>query len=240
MKARMACNSMLHLLQAGKGRTGLMVCCFLVYMGMSPDEALRFYGEKRTTDCKGTTRLDSLTPVFLPLNSSLQVPGQLYWPPLETVRGECLALKKGCSNQVASMRYWLSKLPEEDEEEFPLKQVATKRSPKWIVQMDTERVTKSKRPFLDHYFSSPLPISGDVWITFYDKRGRRLFFTCFNTAFIVNGILSLNGSQVDKMGTNGKRLFGEHFSLELLFGTVQPPSPAFNSQLSGPDDDSFG
>lgn len=40
-------------LQAGKGRTGLMVCAYLVYTGMSAEEALQVYAEKRTTNNEG-------------------------------------------------------------------------------------------------------------------------------------------------------------------------------------------
>ncbi|KAJ8427798.1 hypothetical protein Cgig2_025816 [Carnegiea gigantea] len=40
---------------AGKGRTGLMVCCYLVYTGMSAEEALRFYAHKRTRDNNGVS-----------------------------------------------------------------------------------------------------------------------------------------------------------------------------------------
>lgn len=38
-------------LQAGKGRTGLMVSSYLVYAtGMSSEKALQMYAEKRTTN----------------------------------------------------------------------------------------------------------------------------------------------------------------------------------------------
>ncbi|BBN12559.1 hypothetical protein MPTK1_5g21110 [Marchantia polymorpha subsp. ruderalis] len=41
--------------RAGKGRTGLMVCAFLVYEGMGPEEALQLYADRRTTNNEGVT-----------------------------------------------------------------------------------------------------------------------------------------------------------------------------------------
>ncbi|XP_024037979.1 phosphatidylinositol 3,4,5-trisphosphate 3-phosphatase and protein-tyrosine-phosphatase PTEN1 [Citrus clementina] len=40
---------------AGKGRTGLMVCSYLVYTGMSAEEALQLYAHKRTTNNEGVS-----------------------------------------------------------------------------------------------------------------------------------------------------------------------------------------
>ncbi|KAK7340597.1 hypothetical protein VNO77_21304 [Canavalia gladiata] len=40
---------------AGKGRTGLMVCAYLIYCGMSADEALQLYADRRTTNNEGVS-----------------------------------------------------------------------------------------------------------------------------------------------------------------------------------------
>ncbi|CAN1322530.1 Phosphatidylinositol 3,4,5-trisphosphate 3-phosphatase and protein-tyrosine-phosphatase PTEN1 [Linum perenne] len=40
---------------AGKGRTGLMVCVYLVYCGMTSEEALQLYASKRTTNNQGVS-----------------------------------------------------------------------------------------------------------------------------------------------------------------------------------------
>ncbi|KAJ0959858.1 hypothetical protein J5N97_000406 [Dioscorea zingiberensis] len=45
--------------KAGKGRTGLMVSAYLVYCGMSAEEALQLYAHRRTTNNEGVSHIRS-------------------------------------------------------------------------------------------------------------------------------------------------------------------------------------
>jgi len=48
-------SHLISMMQAGKGRTGLMVSSYLTYCGMSADEALQLYADRRTTNNEGVS-----------------------------------------------------------------------------------------------------------------------------------------------------------------------------------------
>ncbi|KAJ6421592.1 hypothetical protein OIU84_028879 [Salix udensis] len=259
---------------AGKGRTGLMVCAYLVYSGMTPEDALQLYANKRTTNNQGVSipsqrryvgywaetlsfprridgshRGDFHTPpevilpkprvrelrrirlydmvntesIFFVVSELQEIPGQLYRPPVEVAKSCLRPLKKGYQRNISPQYYISFTEGNEEEEEEDLKPAESRL----IVQMDTESPIIYQKTTLDYYFDKPIRVKGDVRVIFYQKMiGGRLFYVCFNTAFIRNGLLQFSTKDLDKVGTKGRSICGPAFCLELLF------APA-NSNHSG-------
>ncbi|KAL7141041.1 hypothetical protein ABFS83_08G027700 [Erythranthe nasuta] len=253
---------------AGKGRTGLMVSCYLVYTGMSAEKALQVYAEKRTTNNEGVSiasqrryveywekvlslskRVNiSISPILdlpKPCSRELQhirlydttnidqifvvvsvlqnIPGQRYCPPAEVSKNCCRRIGKE-NERLNKPRYYYSFL-EGDEEG---KEDAAE--PRLVVQMDTESSIIYEKTCLGYYFEKPVQVTGDVRIIFYEKLiGGRLFYVCFNTAFITGSLLQFSMRDLDKVGKRGHSICGPSFCLELFFGpsncnSFLPPS----------------
>lgn len=258
---------------AGKGRTGLMVCAYLVYSGLSAEEALHLYAHKRTTNNKGVSLpsqrryvgywasllyfprgVDNTIPdvklpppcsrelrrirlydtvnansVFFVVSELQEVPGQMYPPSVEVARGHCRSIKKGYQRK-SSPRYYLSFIHNDDEEGKKVELEASHV----VLQMDTESPVLYQKTCLDYYFDKPLQVRGDIRVIFYQKMiGGRLFYACFNTAFIRNSLLQFSLRDLDKVGHNGRAICGSAFCLELLFG------PANVNYSVASDDDEF-
>ncbi|XP_077211695.1 calcium/lipid-binding (CaLB) phosphatase [Tasmannia lanceolata] len=259
---------------AGKGRTGLMVCAYLVYTGMSADAALQLYADRRTTNNQGVSIpsqrryvsywskiltfprgvVDGPPNVILPQPSSRElrrirlydtvnigsvffvvselqeVPGQLYRPPVEVARSCCRQIKQGY-HRTNSPRYYLSFIENDGDE----KKLETETA-RVVVQMDTESSIIYQKTCLDYYFDKPILVSGNVRVIFYEKMiGGRLFYACFNTAFITSSLLQFSLRDLDKVGRKGKSICGPSFCVELLFGPANVSNPIFPMEDSCDD-----
>ncbi|KAJ6866911.1 phosphatidylinositol 3,4,5-trisphosphate 3-phosphatase and protein-tyrosine-phosphatase PTEN1 [Populus alba x Populus x berolinensis] len=250
-----------------------MVCAYLVYSGMTPEDALQLYANKRTTNNQGVSipsqrryvgywaealsfpkrvyeshRGDGHAPpevilpqsrirelrrirlydmvntesVFFVVSELQEIPGQLYRPSVEVAKSCLRPIIEGCQRN-SSPQYYISFTEGNEEEEEALKPAESRL----IVQMDTESPIIYQKTTLDYYFDEPIRVKGDVRVIFYQKMiGGRLFYVCFNTAFIRNGLLQFSTRDLDKVGTKGRSICGPAFCLELLF------APA-NSNHSG-------
>ncbi|KAJ4826307.1 Phosphatidylinositol 3,4,5-trisphosphate 3-phosphatase and protein-tyrosine-phosphatase pten1 [Turnera subulata] len=271
---------------AGKGRTGLMVCAYLVYSGMKAEDALQLYANKRTTNNEGVSipsqrryvgywekilsfpeeisrgipevslpqpcsrelrriRLYDMVntdSAFFVVSELQEIPGQLYRPPVEVAKSCCRPIKKGYHRNT-SPRYYVSYIEGDEEEEK-----SDSEKTRLIMQMDTEYPTLYQKTCLEHYFDKPVKVQGDVRVIFYQKMiGGRLFYVCFNTAFIQNSLLQapcclllplqFTIRDLDKLGKGGRSICGSSFCLELLFGPANYDSSFLPSD--GDSDDSF-
>ncbi|KAH7554521.1 hypothetical protein ACOSP7_028070 [Xanthoceras sorbifolium] len=258
---------------AGKGRTGLMVCAYLVYSGMTAEEALQLYAYKRTTNNEGVSipsqrryvgywasvlsfprgiqdgppdvklpKISSrqllrirlydtvnINSVFFVVSELQEIPGQLYRPPVEISKNCCRPIKKGFQRSTYP-RYYLK-----GEEGNKLES----EEPRVVVQMDTESSILYQKTCLEHRLEKPVQVSGDVRVIFYQKMiGSRLFYACFNTAFIKNGLLQFSLRDLDKVGKHGRSICGPAFCLELQFGPANPKG-SLDESTDDSCDDSF-
>ncbi|KAI9153386.1 hypothetical protein LWI28_010623 [Acer negundo] len=246
--------------KAGKGRTGLMVCAYLVYSGMAAEEALQLYAYKRTTNNEGVSipsqrryvgywasilsfprgvhdgppdvRLPkkcsrqllrirlydtvNINSVFFVVSELQEIPGQLYRPPVEISKSCCRSVKKGFQRSPGP-RYYVSFIEGDEGNKLESEE------PRVVVQMDTESSILYQKTCLEHCFEKPVQVSGDVRVIFYKKMiGSRLFYACFNTAFIKKGLLQFSLRELDKVGSQGRSICGPAFCLELQFGPANP------------------
>ncbi|CAI9109778.1 OLC1v1009675C1 [Oldenlandia corymbosa var. corymbosa] len=259
---------------AGKGRTGLMVSAYLVYMGMSAEKAMQLYAEKRTTNNEGVSipsqrryvgywekllsfpeGLKNPPEVKLPkpvsrdllrirlydtknvysvcaVVSELQKnPDQQFHQYTEVSKVWCREIKKGYQ-QTDSTRYYYS-FVENDDDDDEIKEGEPEAH--LVAQMDTESSTLYNKTCLDYYYDQPVKVTGDTRIIIYEKLiGGRLFYACFNTAFITGSVLQFSASDLDKLGMKGRSICGPAFCLELLFGPVNVNNSSFTPQ---PNDD---
>ncbi|KAK6129296.1 hypothetical protein DH2020_037005 [Rehmannia glutinosa] len=251
---------------AGKGRTGLMVSCYLVYTGMSAERALQVYAEKRTTNNEGVSIASqrryvaywekllsfakgvniippyvklpkpcsrelqhvrlydtvNIDQIFVVVSVLQKIPGQRYAPPAEVSKTCCRRIGKD-HQRSNKPRYYYSFVERQEGK----KEVV---EPRLVVQMDTESSIIYQKTCLGYYYEKPVQVTGDVRLIFYEKLiGGRLFYVCFNTAFITGSLLQFSVGDLDKVGKRGRSICGPSFCLELFFAPsnancLMPPS----------------
>ncbi|KAJ3623861.1 hypothetical protein MTP99_017524 [Tenebrio molitor] len=176
--------------KAGKGRTGTMICCYLLHSGAFPtaDEALNHYGQARTQDRKGVTipsQVRYIRYYETLLRERLKyAPVSMYIREMILKPVPCFAGGQGYVCFSVSQQT----LQEQDEQHT---QKCTKLYKSGIYEV------KKGVPNLVISMDLCLVLNGDIKVEFYSKskigRKERVFQFWFNTFFVVNQADNANG-----------------------------------------------
>ncbi|CRK86321.1 CLUMA_CG000194, isoform B [Clunio marinus] len=199
--------------KAGKGRTGTMICCYLLHCGQfeTAADALSFYGQKRTTDKKGVT-----------------IPSQRRYVEYYS---SLLRLNKPYTK--VAMNICEIKL-------YNLPSIRTFGTLTYSIiasgsKIHSDQLTDLKR--IDNYVSIKLDrcmlLVGDIKIEFsctqIMKHKQKLFHYWFNTFFVNeipnsdadgNVIFELGKLEIDDAHKDKQKMFSENFKIETIFQRI--------------------
>ena len=215
--------------KAGKGRTGMMLACYLVHSGRcaSADEALFHFGQERTKNGKGVTIPSQMRYVhyyeaFLRRGSFVPHTYQITHVRMVTVPNFDQGLMSdGCDPYFQLLGCALEGSVENGDLHV-----------KKYVSYDYKKKTKKLRHFKKDERFVDLDVSGhnvlirgDVKMTFFDKdrynADDKMFTVWFNTAFIENNYLCFEKSVLDKACKDrDNKKFDPNFKLEIFLHKV--------------------
>eukprot|EP01130_Rhizamoeba_saxonica_P009275 TRINITY_DN3768_c0_g1_i2.p1 TRINITY_DN3768_c0_g1~~TRINITY_DN3768_c0_g1_i2.p1 ORF type:complete len:461 (+),score=122.39 TRINITY_DN3768_c0_g1_i2:37-1419(+) len=205
--------------KAGKGRTGLIICCYLLHCGyygdnefsdMDSDQILAYYGDKRTSNGKGVTIASQQRYIRYYERVLHELGGEIPEAPvLSLSKVRVTHIPKGGSAFVS--------IELED----------------GICESETFLVDK-KAPYID--IDVNIEVIGDCKIQLcVKKKGKRsaLCHFWFNTGFIEDGRMHMEKSEIDVANKDPKcKVFQEDFQIICFFEEVKKKRRRKKSKIS--------
>eukprot|EP00051_Salpingoeca_urceolata_P021052 m.323344 g.323344 ORF g.323344 m.323344 type:complete len:356 (+) comp19725_c2_seq6:632-1699(+) len=211
--------------KAGKGRTGVMICAYLLHckMWQETQDALDFYAEARTKNCKGVTIPSQVR--YVKCYGRLIRENLEYRPTTLTIKAIRLvgipAIKDGtCTPQVTVRRVVWNGVKNYLSTPGPAagQQVVFKSGL-------FEGISRDQREALLELHNPP-SVFGDIKIEVSHKAGmskEKMFHVWFNTFFIEGSKFVAQKPEVDKAHKDKKhKVFPADFRVEIMFDGAAP------------------
>lgn len=195
--------------KAGKGRTGVMICAYLLHCGMWQDtqDALDFYGHARTKNGKGVT-----------------IPSQIRY-----VHYYGRYIREGLTYRTTALIFKRIKL-------VGIPNISKGACvPYFTLRQGADQVLIYKSKVFEGIQKShadatlvlepPAPVCGDVKVEFFHKTGggkEKMFNIWFNTFFVEGGKMVCIKPQIDKAAKDKKhKIYPESFRVVFEFDQIE-------------------
>ncbi|PRP81837.1 pten, isoform E [Planoprotostelium fungivorum] len=203
--------------KAGKGRTGVMICAYMLYSQewKKADDALSFYAAMRTYNQKGVTipsQLRYIRYFASVVGNNPSVTISPVAPSLLLSRIDLITLPKVCSAEDVSFSVYMYKTLVYTFREPPKHPQKGKGTV--LPMSDEEQIVSFVMP-------ESLPLNGDLKFDFFQSNNHeRLFAFWLNTGFIENNFVQLPKLELDKINKDkNHKSFDKNFVVRVYFNT---------------------
>jgi hypothetical protein len=201
--------------KAGKGRTGLIICCYLMHAGIckNADDAMLFYGTRRTKDGKGVTIASQKR--YVRYYEQVLKLGRVPDPKM-------LKIKKITVNTIPNFSG------------DPCATVIIKNK-----EVGSTQSIKIPKGATSYDIPADIPIIGDIKVQMDMKKGKSIQHTChfwFNTGFVgSDNKLHFDKSEIDVASKDKKNAhFKPEFSIDVEFEDVEVDTSSMTNGVASP------